>query len=54
MNWYTGMYCTRPGCDDRPVFVRLLKDTKYNYVYPITLCFDCKKFLNLKDNRIGL
>lgn len=54
MNWHLSWFCVRPGCDQSPTHIRLMKHTNYNFIYPMALCDDCVKFLQLKDSRIGV
>ena len=47
MSWSIPWECKRPGCDNKPWKVIVLKDTKYNFHYPVCICWDCDKFLQL-------
>lgn len=53
MNWHTRYCCVRPGCTNEPKYIRLMTHTKYNFIYPMSLCSDCVNFLQLEDNTIG-
>jgi hypothetical protein len=54
MNWYVGQFCHRSACDEKVFFVRLMKHTQYDFVYPFALCYDCANFLQLNDNKVGM
>lgn len=53
MNWYLTWHCTRPSCENRPSLIRLMSHTKYNFIYPMALCYECAEFLQLADSDVG-